>query len=132
MELFFLVPELFWGFLVIGLVCEFGEMVSSRFIMFNDHLEQCRWYLFPIEMQRMFIVVTVNTQRSTVIHAFGNAECSREANKKVRVMMNLIDIKFKSIKSPPSSHFYHFIQAVQASFSYFMMLRQMTFENTFD
>lgn len=84
MELLFLLPELFWSFLIIFLVCEFGEMISSRFIMFNDCLEQCNWYSFPIEMQRMYIIVTVTTQRHVVLHAFGNAECSREANKKVR------------------------------------------------
>lgn len=84
MELLFLVPGLFWGFTVILLVCEFGEMISNRFDLFNDALDQCHWYLFPIEMQRMFIIVTANTQRRMIIHAFGNAQCTREANKTVR------------------------------------------------
>lgn len=59
-------------------------MISNRFDMFNDALDQCHWYLFPIEMQRMFIIVTANTQRPTIIHAFGNAQCTRAANKTVR------------------------------------------------
>lgn len=51
--------------------------------MFKDVLDQCDWYLFPIEMQRMLIIVMSNTQQPTIIHAFGNAQCSREAFKKV-------------------------------------------------
>lgn len=99
MELLFLAPELFWSFLIVFLVCEFGEMFSNRFVVFSDTLDRCHWYLFPIELQRIFIIVVANAQRPTIIHAIGNAQCSREANNKVRhiIVKNLMVFQQKLI-----------------------------------
>lgn len=42
--------------------CEFGAMLSNKFDTLNDELFQCKWYLFPIEVQKMLIVFMAGTQ----------------------------------------------------------------------
>lgn len=63
--------------------CEAGHMVGNRCVGFSDAIGQCKWYLFPIKIQQMLIIVMANSQNSTPIHGFGNILCSRETFKKV-------------------------------------------------
>lgn len=64
--------------------CEFGEMLTNRFETFNDALGQCNWHSFPIEMQRMFVMVMVNAQQPTIVRGYGNTPCARTAFKNVQ------------------------------------------------
>lgn len=73
----------FWSLLMIFFFCILGEMVTNQFEMFNDELNQCNWYVLPLELQKIMIIVMVNAQRETVIRGFGNILCTRQTFKKV-------------------------------------------------
>lgn len=75
---------LFWSFVLVLIMCEFGQMVTEQFECFNDAIEQCDWYLFAHhDIQRMFSIVVSNTQQSTFLQSFGNIRCSRDSFKRV-------------------------------------------------
>lgn len=74
---------MFWSGIIIFLVSESGEMVSTEFERFDFALGQCNWYRFPIDFQRMFATIIANTQQPEILQAFGNIPCTRENFKKV-------------------------------------------------
>lgn len=82
----------FWSFLAIFCMCEFGEQVTNQFIKFNDELDQCSWYLFPMQLQRMLIIVMINAQQPAVIQGYANAVCTRFAFNKVAHLFRLFSI----------------------------------------
>lgn len=77
---------MFWSFVIIFVICEFGELVTNQFDMFNMKLDQCKWYKFPIKMQRIFVIVTVNAQQPVIIQGFANVVCARQTFKSVRMI----------------------------------------------
>lgn len=76
---------MFWSVVILGIACNCGEMVSNRFEIIHDALCRCDWYLWPIDLQQIILIVLANTQRSTIVYGFGNVECSRESFKKVKL-----------------------------------------------
>lgn len=76
------------SFVAIFFFCEIGEMVSSQFIVFDEKLYQCDWHSFPIEMQRMFVLMLSSTQQIPIIQGFGNTKCTRDAFKTVKLEWN--------------------------------------------
>ena len=74
---------LFWSVGMNFVICEFCEMVTDHFEAFDYELCQCNWYSFPIEIQRILIIVIANTQQPEILQAFGNTPCTREVFKKV-------------------------------------------------
>lgn len=79
-------PPLFTAFSLFAacvLVCECGETISTEFERFYDGLCRHHWHLFPIEMQRMYLILLANTQHPVNIHSFFNVECTRETLKNV-------------------------------------------------
>lgn len=78
---------LFWSFAISYMYCDLGEMITTQFDAFNAELGQREWYLFPCEIQRLFIVVIANAQHSTYIQGYGQILCLRETMKKVRVKL---------------------------------------------
>lgn len=58
-------------------------MVTIQFENFNNELDKCNWYTFPIEFQKMYIIVVQNAQKPVIIYGFGNIFCMRDAMKKV-------------------------------------------------
>lgn len=83
MDLLRILLLVFWAFVLVFLFCEFGEMVSDEFEEFNDELDQSDWYSFSVEMQRIFVILTINAQQSTYIKGFANVLCVRPTFKKV-------------------------------------------------
>lgn len=76
--------------IVLSLVCIYllfnsGENVTTEFEKFNDELYQSDWYLFPTEMQKMFVTFMSYSQRSMTVQGYGHnlAQCTRETFKKV-------------------------------------------------
>lgn len=65
-------------------------MVTSQFEMFLYALDQCSWYLYPIEMQKKFMVLVVSAQQMTIIRSYGNVLCARESFKSVFSLINWI------------------------------------------
>lgn len=77
-----------FSFIINLIFCESGQMVGIQFEMFNDALNQCNWWSFPVEMQQMLIVVMANSQYLTLIRGYGNVLCTRETFKKVIFIEN--------------------------------------------
>lgn len=91
--------ELVWSFVAIFLICEFGGMVTDRFEKFYDDLCQCNWYLYPMEIQRIYLIFMVNAQQPTMIQGFANIVCTREYYKKVHLFCVLELYEFEILCS---------------------------------
>lgn len=114
-----LLLALVWSFAMVLFACEFGERMVEQFDVINDLLFQCDWHVFPVEMQRIFIIVLANTQRHPVVTGFGNVECVREFFKKV---MQSRKFRFSIVKCHRPNEFFSFHfsfalhrQSIQAS-----------------
>lgn len=64
-------------------MCEFGECLTYHFDLFDDAISYCRWYLFPIGLQKKLVIVMANAQQLATLRGFGNTPCLRESFKKV-------------------------------------------------
>lgn len=67
------------------LFCELGEMVTRHYDKVDQILLSCKWYKFPIEIQRILVIAIQNIQQPVVIVGYGNIVCRRETFKKVIV-----------------------------------------------
>lgn len=85
---------------------------------------QCDWYSFPIDIQRMHIIVMVNTQQPVAILGYGNVECTLETLKKAIGI--LIDCTFIGIPFVSYNQFgLPILQICKNVYSYFMALRNI-------
>lgn len=69
---------------MICFICEFGQMTTDQFVLFDEELCQCNWYAYPIELQKLLLVFTANSQRPAIFKGYANTECTRDAYKKVK------------------------------------------------
>lgn len=93
---------IFWMFVFIFSMCEFGEMVTNQFDAFNDAIGNCKWYLLRMEMKRMIIILMAYHQRPITIHGRGNILCTRIAFKKVnidRIFSNFPKSEFQKLRN---------------------------------
>lgn len=71
--------------LYITYLCLFGEKVTTQFDKVNYSIDQCSWYEFPMEMQRILPMMLMMAQKPVFIEAaYLNIGCSREQLKKVK------------------------------------------------
>lgn len=63
--------------------CECGEMVNQQFSTFNKEFCQCNWYLFPHEMQQMFVLFMSGTNQPMQICGYANTKFTRKMFKRV-------------------------------------------------
>lgn len=70
--------------------CELGEMMTNHFEKFKNALDQSDWTLFPIKIQKLFIIVLFNAQQPTIVHGYGNTPCIRETFKKVHLWLSIL------------------------------------------
>lgn len=75
--------------ILILLFCEFGEMVTHQYNLCHEKFGAFRWYLFPIKLQQMLVIVMATSQQPVVIHGFANTVCTRDAFKKVNGFVHL-------------------------------------------
>ena len=68
-----------WNFLMLYLYCEMGESVEQQFDVFHEELRRLDWYLFPIEIQSMLVIMLSSSQQSKCIQGFANIACTRDA-----------------------------------------------------
>lgn len=76
--------------------CELGEMVCKEFETFDNELNQCNWYAFPLKIQQIFIIFMVNTQQPTTVRGYGNILCTRETFKKVIFSLTTIKKRYST------------------------------------
>lgn len=68
----------FWSFAAMFLLCEYGQMVTTRFEKIDELVYQMDWHSFPDEIQRMLPTLINNTQQPIIISGFANVEYTRE------------------------------------------------------
>lgn len=83
-----LIVFLFAALLYIAYLCHFGERVTSQFDRINFAIDQCSWYDYPMEMQRILPMMSMMAQNPVLVEAaYLNIGCSREVLKKVNSIM---------------------------------------------
>lgn len=87
-----------WSFIIIFFFCESGERLSGKFEAIDDELYECDWYLFPMEIQRMVLILLSGTHAPVLLRGFGNIVCTREAFK---------DVRFESYKKKIKMTFFY-------------------------
>lgn len=115
MELLRILLLVFWAFVIVFSFCESGNMVNNRFEEFNMELEQCAWYSFSIEMQRIFVIITLNAQQSTFIQGYANVVCVRPTFKTVRRTLFYMRNRIQSQTAKNSNIFYRFTFSTDGS-----------------
>ena len=70
-------------FIAIFAYCEFGEQVMHQFNLYGETFCSCDWYLFPIEMQRIYSIALVGVQDPVIVQGYANTVCTRDAFKNV-------------------------------------------------
>lgn len=77
----------FWSFALLFMICEFGQMLTDHFDELNEAVDECDWFLFPREIQKILPIIIHNAQRSVVLQTFENTSCSRESFNRVEFLM---------------------------------------------
>lgn len=83
-----IVNLLTWMIIFVLLLCEPGTRMTNEFQAFGDELSQCEWYLLSIEMQRMYLIFSMDTQNPIKMMSYANIACERETSKKVHSNVN--------------------------------------------
>lgn len=65
--------------------CEFGERCTESYDGVDVMIGQFKWYLLPIEIQRMLPTLIIKTHQPVLFRFFGSFACSREQFKKVNL-----------------------------------------------
>lgn len=79
--LFVMLIEVIYGFGTMFTACELCQWVNLAFDDCNDIINQFKWYLMPIEMQRMLPSILQFAQQPVEIKCFGTTACDRETFK---------------------------------------------------
>lgn len=72
-----------WSIILTFTQCQIGEQVSKQFQAFYDELQQCNWYLFPVDAQQILVVILLNAQQPPIIRGFSNTKFTSDSFKKV-------------------------------------------------
>ena len=84
-----------WSFVMIFFFCEFGEMLTKQFNIYDEVLCQCNWYSYPFDIQKVLLIVMVNTQQPTILRGYANMFCSRGFFKQVSISVQLMSQIFQ-------------------------------------
>lgn len=74
---------MFWSFVQIFYLCDFGESVSGRYASISENIYQSNWYLFPFDVQRLLPIIMISAQQPIILRGLGNVLYTREAFKNV-------------------------------------------------
>ena len=88
-ELIGLLMQIGYTFGSLFAYCEFGERVTHQFNQFNENFCNCDWFSFPIEMQRIYLLVLVGVQDPVIIRGYAHTVCTRDAFKRVIFFRNM-------------------------------------------
>lgn len=73
---------MFWSFMQMFVICNFGGHVNSGFEEISGTLYECDWYTFPHKFQKDITMIMQVTQKP-VLRGSGNLPCSREGFSEV-------------------------------------------------
>lgn len=77
----------FWALNLSYVVCEIGQRFSNAFTDLYDTICQLELYLYPTEVQQMFILIISYAQKPVDIAFFGSSACNRRQFRKVQSLM---------------------------------------------
>ena len=66
-----------------AVACDFGGRMSCEFGDIDDEMLQFKWYLCPIEIQKMLLIFIPNAQQPVNFECFGSISSNRETLAKV-------------------------------------------------
>lgn len=72
------------SYAMILVLCEFGERVRTVFDEIGIVIDEIKWYLFPVNTQKMLPTVLVVAQEPVELNIFGSIECNRRTFKEVK------------------------------------------------
>lgn len=73
--------EVIYAFGVLFVACEIGQRINLAFDDCPEMVNQCEWYSFPAEVQRIVPLILNFTQQPFVVKCFGSKACDRETFK---------------------------------------------------
>lgn len=92
----------FWALVVVFGICEGVQRLTNAFGDINDTILQLHWYLYPMEIQRLIVPISMYAQKPVEIAFFGRIQCSRQQFRKVsqfeNVLVNLLAIIYYSFQ----------------------------------
>lgn len=80
----FAVALIFWSFVQIFAICEFGQRITGRFYEIKNEIFNWDWYTFPMDVQKIFPIIVIGTETPVELCGFGNIVCTRSSFKNVR------------------------------------------------
>lgn len=79
-------------------LCDYGDNVDQRFEYLNHVINQSFWYKYPLEIQKMLLIVQPIAQRPVRMRGFPNLEFNHPFFHKVKFSLFLVDFnKFRLI-----------------------------------
>lgn len=69
---------------LILMLCSFGENVTNAFGDLHPAIFGLPWYLYPVEQQKLVIIMLRASQEPNLISGYFGVTCSHEMYKKVR------------------------------------------------
>lgn len=79
-----------WGIILVFITCEISQRFSNTFTDLYETVCQLEWYLYPVEVQQIFVLLILYAQKPCEIPFFGSYACSREQFKRVKYYVKLI------------------------------------------
>lgn len=77
------IVEALYSVCISFVTCELGERFTIAYGEMDCEFKQFKWYLFPIEVQRLLPILVQNAQQPVTLRCFGSIAANREAFKKV-------------------------------------------------
>lgn len=75
--------EVIYAFGAFFIACELGQRVDQTFIECSDVINHLKWYLFPVDIQRVLPIVINFAQQPVIFECFGSTTIVRETFKGV-------------------------------------------------
>lgn len=82
--------EIIYAFGILFTSCELGQRIGFSYDECREIVDQFDWYLFPVEIQRIWPMLLNFTHQSFQLKCFGSIECNRDTFKSVSLKHILI------------------------------------------
>lgn len=63
--------------------CEVGKRITNAFYELSNVIDQLDWYLLPIEMRKVLLMIMIDAAKPVQLIGFGRISSTRETFKKV-------------------------------------------------
>lgn len=77
------------------IICEFGERIRMTFHDIDEGLDRLKWYLLPLETQKMLSTIYVIAQTPIRFEILGSVSCDRITFKEVSSTSHILKISLQ-------------------------------------